>query len=123
MNNSFVTKFRYTILAVLVVATIGYGYYLYRFYMPAAAPAPPPSVAVAVMVDGTIRIDGTLYDTPEKLRPKVAQLQKDHPDIGFTIHAAYGAHLDPTVKAVALLRQSGAKTVWVVNEQKQPSAD
>lgn len=121
MNNTrdFVNRFRYAILAVLVVLTIGYGYYLYRLYMPAEQPAQAPTVNVAVMVDGSVRIDGAQYDTPEKLKPKVAELQKEHPDISFTINAGYGAQMEPISKAVVLLRLSGAKTVWVVNDTKK----
>lgn len=123
MNKSrdFVNRFRYTILAVLIVVTIGYGYYLFRLYAPAPAPGPAPTVNVAVMVDGTIRIDGTLYATPDKLAPKVAALQKEHPDIGFNIQAAYGSNFEPTAKAVVLLKKSGARAIWVINEQKKPA--
>jgi biopolymer transport protein ExbD len=115
----FLNRFRYAVLAVLTVLTIGYGYYLYRTYVPAAPPSPPPSIAVAVMVDGSIRIDGALYTSPDKLKIKVAQIQKEHPDAGFTIQAAYGAHFEPIGKAVSLLQKSGAKTIWVVNEPKK----
>lgn len=114
----FLNRFRYAVLAVLTVLTIGYGYYLYRTYVPAAAPSPPPSIPVAVMVDGSIRIDGALYTGPEKLKDKVDQIQKDHPGAGFTIQAAYGAHFEPIGRAVKLLQASGAKTIWVVNEAK-----
>ncbi len=121
MNNAFINRFRYTILAVLIVVTIGYAYYLFRLYGPAPAPSAPPSVIVAVMTDGSVRIDGALYDTPQKLTPKIEQLQKEHPDVGFTIRAPYGSDFAPTAKAVVLLKNSGAKTIWVINEpKKQP---
>ncbi len=118
MRNSreFINRFRYAILAVLVIVTVAYGYYLYRFYFPAEPPA-APTVNVAVMADGSIRIDGALYDTPGKLKAKVSQLQNEHADISFTINAPYGAQMEPISKAVVLLRLSGAKTVWVVNEK------
>jgi biopolymer transport protein ExbD len=74
---------------------------------------------VAVMVDGSIRIDGALYTSPQKLKAKVDQIQKDHPGAGFTIQAAYGAHFEPIGKAVSLLQKSGAKTIWVVNAPKK----
>jgi biopolymer transport protein ExbD len=109
-------KFRYTALAVLIVLTVGYGYYLYRVYVPAQ----PTSIPVAVMVDGTIRIDGTLYTSPEKLKIKVAEVQKEHPDAAFSIHALRGETVEPIAKAVMLLKKSGAKTVWVENEPQKP---
>ena len=114
----FLNKFRYAILVALTVLTIGYGYYLYRIYVPAEPPS-PPSIAVAVMVDGSINIDGTRYTSPEKLKAKVDEIQKAHPNAGFTIQAAYGTHFEPIGKAVSLLQKSGAKTIWVVNEQKK----
>jgi hypothetical protein len=116
----FLNKFRYTALAVLIALTIGYGWYLYRFYVPAQPPGPPPSIAVAVMVDGSVRIDGTLYTTPEKLRIKVEQIQNEHPDAGFSIHAPPGETFQSIAKAVALLQNSGAKTIWVLNEPRPP---
>ncbi len=116
----FLNRFRYAVLAVLTVLTIGYGYYLYRTYVPAAPPSPPPSIPVAVMVDGSIRINGTLYTAPEKLQVKVAEIQRDHPNAGFTIHAPRGQTFEPIAKAVVLLQKSGAKTIWVVNE---PASD
>lgn len=115
----FLNRFRYAVLAGLIVLTIGYGYYLYRTYVPSAPASPPPSIPVAVMVDGSIRIDGALYTSPQKLKTKVEQIQKDHPGAGFTIQAAYGARFEPIGKAVSLLQKSGAKTIWVVNEPKK----
>ncbi len=117
-SRDFVNRFRFAILAVLVIVTVAYGYYLYRFYAPAEQPAPSQTVNVAVMADGSNRIDGAQYDSPDKLKLKVVELQKEHPDISFTINAAYGAHMEPISKAVVLLRLSGAKTVWVVNDTK-----
>ncbi len=113
-------KFRYTALAVLIVLTVGYGYYLYRLYVPEQPPGPPPSIPVAVMVDGTVRIDGTLYTSPATLKIKVAEIQKEHPDAGFSIRAPRGERLEPIAKAVSLLQKSGAKTVWVLNEPQNP---
>jgi hypothetical protein len=121
MNSTreFVNRFRYAILAVLVVTTLAYGYYLYRLYVPAAPPSPAPTVNVAVMVDGSIRLDGVLYSTADKLKPKVALLEKDHPGVSFSIHAPYGADFVPVGKAVVLLQHSGAKTIWVINLPKK----
>lgn len=115
-TKEFVNRFRYAILAVLVVVTLAYSVYLYRVYVPGEQPE-PPTVNVTVTIDGNIRMDGALYDNVDKLKPKIAQLQSEHPDISFSIHAAYGAQMEPISKAVVLLRQAGARTVWVVNEK------
>ena len=120
MAHPLVTRYRYVVLAILIIVTLAYGYYLYRTYFPGAAPE-PYSVPVAVMVDGTVRIDGALYTSPEKLKQKVAEIEKAHPGAGFSIQAPKGDTMEPVAKAVVLLQKSGAKTVWVINEpQKMP---
>ena len=121
MNSTreFVNRFRYAILTVLVVTTLAYGYYLFRLYVPAAPPAPAPTINVSVMMDGSVRLDGTVYATEDKLKPKVAELQSEHPGVSFSIQAAYGADFAPIGKAVILLQHSGAKTVWVINQPKK----
>ena len=113
---NFVHRFRYAVLAVLTVVTLAYGYYLYRIYWPTEPAAPPPSIPVTVMVDGTVRLDGALYATPETLKRKVTELQDSHPGAAFSITASHGGNFEPIAKAVVLLRQSGAKKVEVVNE-------
>lgn len=113
---NFVNRFRYAVLAVLTVVTLAYGYYLYRIYWPTEPAAPPPPIPVAVLSDGTVRIDGALYANPETLKPAVVKLQEDHPGAAFSISAPHGGNFEPIAKAVVLLRQSGAKTVEVVNE-------
>jgi|GEM_PF-1245078 len=110
-----VNRYRYAVLAILIVVTAAYGYYLFRTYWPGAQPE-KYSVPVAVMVDGTVRIDGALYTSPEKLKLKVMQIQSEHPDAGFSIQAPRGDTLEAVAKAVMLLQKSGAKTVWVINE-------
>jgi biopolymer transport protein ExbD len=120
--NTFVNRFRYTILAVLTIATIGYGWYLYRLYFQPPAPAAEqaPSVAVSVLADGSVVIDGVTYSTPETLRPKLVQIEQAHPGTGYSINAPHGQDFSGIAKAVVLLQKSGAKTVWVINEQKKP---
>jgi biopolymer transport protein ExbD len=117
--NTFINRFRYIILAVLIVLTVGYGYYLYRLYVPAAPPAPPPSVAVAVLADGSVRIDGVTYANVATLKPKIAEIEKNHPGAGYSISAPRDQDFNGIAKAVVLLQQSGAKTVWVINEPKK----
>jgi hypothetical protein len=68
------------------------------------------------MVDGTVRIDGALFDSPKRLTKKVAQIQREHPDAGFSIQAPRGETMEAVAKAVLLLQRSGANTVWVINE-------
>ena len=116
--NDFINRFRYAILAVLIVATIGYGYYLYRIYVPAQPPAPPPSVAVAVLADGSVEIEGVTYSSPTTLKPKLAEIEKARPGAGYSINALRGENFNGIAKAVVLLQASGAKTIWVINEQK-----
>ncbi len=116
--NTFINRFRYSILAVLIVVTIGYGYYLYRLYVPAAPPAPPPSIPVAVLVDGSVQIDGVTYLNLATLKPKVAAIEVAHPGAGYSITAPRGQDFNGVAKAVVLLQQAGAKTVWVLNEPK-----
>ena len=111
----FAGQLKYAVLALLIVVTAGYGYYLFKIY----GPEPEKySVPVAVMVDGTVRIDGALYESSEKLKPKVAQIQREHPDAGFSIRAPRGETMIAVAKAVVLLQKSGAKTVWVLNDPK-----
>lgn len=112
---NFVHRFRYAVLAVLTVVTLAYGYYLYRIYWPVEPAAPPPPIPVAVLTDGTVRLDGALYANPETLKPAIAKLQEDHPGAAFSITAPHGGNFEPIAKAVVLLRQSGAKTVEVLN--------
>jgi biopolymer transport protein ExbD len=112
----FVSRFKYTILAVLTVVTLAYGYYLYRVYWPAEPAASPPPIPVAVMVDGTVRVDGATYASPAALKRKVTEMQQSHPGAAFSISAPHGGNFEPIAKAVALLQQSGAKTIEVVNE-------
>jgi biopolymer transport protein ExbD len=119
---NLIHRFRVIILTVLVAVTIGYGYYLYRMYVPAAPPPPPPSIPVAVMADGSVRVDGVSYAAPDQLKPKIAELQRDHPGAGFAITAAQGQDFNAIAKAVVLMQNSGAKTVWVINEPKKPAA-
>jgi biopolymer transport protein ExbD len=119
--NSFINRFRYIILAVLIVLTVGYGYYLYRLYVP-AAPAPvaqAPSVTVAVLADGSVVIEGTTYSNAAALKPKLAEIERAHPGTGYTINAPRGQDFNGIAKAVVLMQQAGAKTVWVVNEDKK----
>ncbi len=111
----FADRLRYLVLALLILVTAGYGYYLFKTYWP-VPDAEKYSVPVAVMVDGTVRIDGTLFVGPEKLKLKVAQIQHEHPDAGFSIQAPRGETMEAVAKAVVLLRNSGARTVWVINE-------
>ncbi|GAA0570973.1 hypothetical protein [Rhizomicrobium electricum] len=119
--NTFINRFRYTILAVLVVLTIGYGYYLYRLYVPSAPPAPPPSIPVAVLADGSVKIDGVTYANVATLKPKIAEIEKAHPGAGYSINAPRGQDFKGIAMAVVLLQQSGAKTVWVINEPQKKS--
>lgn len=114
--NEFINRFRYAILAVLIILTIGYGYYLYRIYLPAPPPAPPPSVAVAVLADGSVEIEGVTYSSPAALKPKIAEIEKAHPGAGYSINAPRGENFTGIAKAVVLLQASGAKTIWVINE-------
>jgi biopolymer transport protein ExbD len=111
----FAGRLKYVVLAILIVVTLGYGYYLFRIYGPVPE-AEKYSVPVAVMVDGTVRIDGALFESPEKLKLKVAQIQSEHPDAGFSIRAPRGETMEAVAKAVVLLQKSGAKTVWVIND-------
>jgi len=111
----FAGRLKYAVLGLLILITAGYGYYLFRTYGPVAE-AEKYSVPVAVMVDGTIRIDGALYESPDRLKSKVAQIQSEHPDAGFSIRAPRGETMEAVAKAVVLLRNSGAKTIWVINE-------
>lgn len=114
----FAGQLKYAVLALLIVVTVGYGYYLFKIY----GPEPEKySVPVAVMVDGTVRIDGALFETPDKLKLKVAQIQREHPDAGFSIRAPKGDTMIAVAKAVVLLQKSGAKTVWVLNEPQKSS--
>lgn len=114
----FAGHLKYAVLAVLILVTVGYGYYLFKIYGPVPE-AEKFSVPVAVMVDGTVRIDGALFETPEKLKLKVAQIQHEHPDAGFSIRAPRGETMEAVAKAVVLLRNSGATTVWVINEPQK----
>jgi biopolymer transport protein ExbD len=116
----FAGRLKYAVLALLILVTVGYGYYLFRTYWPMRE-AEKYTVPVAVMVDGTVRIDGALFESPEKLKLKVAQIQSEHPDAGFSIQAPRGETLEPVAKAVVLLQKSGAKTVWVINEPQKAS--
>jgi biopolymer transport protein ExbD len=119
--NTFINRFRYAILAVLIVLTIGYGYYLYRLYVPSAPPAPPPSIPVAVLADGSVKIDGVTYANVATLKPKIAEIEKAHPGAGYSINAPRGQDFKGIAMAVVLLQQSGAKTVWVINEPQKKS--
>jgi biopolymer transport protein ExbD len=119
--NDFINRFRYAILAILIVATIGYGWYLYRMYVPAQPPAPPPSIAVAVLADGSVVIDGVTYANVSTLKPKLAAIEKDHPGAGYSINAPRGQNFEGIAKAVVLMQQSGAKTIWVINEPEKKS--
>jgi biopolymer transport protein ExbD len=119
--NEFINRFRYAILAVLIIATIGYGYYLYRIYLPAQPPAPPPSVAVTVLADGSVQIEGLTYATPAALKPKIAEIEKSRPGAGYSINAPRGENFTGIAKAVVLLQSSGAKTIWVINEPQKKS--
>jgi hypothetical protein len=112
---NFMNKFRYAILIVLVIVTVGYGWYLYRLNAPAEPPH-PVSVAVEVLADGSVRIEGTVYASKAALAPKIAAVQREHPDAGFSITAPRGDDFNGIAKAVVLMRQSGANTVWVINE-------
>ena len=120
--NDFINRFRYTILAVLTVVTIGYGYYLYRQYVPAAPPPPPPAIAVTVAADGSVTIDGAHYGDAASLKPKLAQIEKDHPGAGYSITAPRGEDFNGIAKAVILLQNAGAKTIWVINEPAKSNA-
>lgn len=109
-----VNRYKYPVLAILVLLTVVYGYYLFRLY----GPQPEPekySVPVAVLAEGHVQIDGVVYDRPETLKAKVAEIQQAHPAAGFSITAPRGDMI-PTAKAVVLLQNSGARTVWVLNE-------
>lgn len=119
--NTFINRFRYIILAVLVVVTVGYGYYLYRLYFqpPAAATQQAPSKTIGVLADGAVVIDGVTYSTVEALKPKLAEIDRAQPGIGYTINAPRGQDFNGIAKAVVMLQQAGAKTVWVVNEEKK----
>jgi len=112
-----VRKFRYTVLAVLVVLTVGYGFYLYTLYFP-AEPAQPESIVVTAVAGGGVRIDGVTFTSAEALKAKVASLQKDRPGAGFEIKAPAGQDFNDVAKAMILLRDSGASTIWVLNETK-----
>ncbi len=116
----FAGRLKYAVLALLILITAGYGYYLFKTYWPVAE-AEKYTVPVAVMVDGTVRIDGALFESPEKLKRKVAQIQSEHPDAGFSIRAPRGETMVAVAKAVVLLRNSGAKTIWVINEPQGAS--
>jgi biopolymer transport protein ExbD len=117
--NTFINRFRYTILAVLIIATIGYGWYLYRMYVPPPPPPPPPSIPVAVLADGSVVIDGVTYSHVDTLKPKLAAVEAAHPGTGYSINAPRGQDFNGIAKAVVLLQQSGAKTVWVINEPEK----
>lgn len=112
---------RYAVLALLTLITLAYGYYLWRTY--ALQPEPEKySVPVAVTADGSVRIDGTLYAAPQTLKTKIEEIARAHPGAGFSIQTKRGESLEATAKAVVLLQKSGAKTVWVINEQAKPPA-
>ncbi|GAA0534634.1 biopolymer transport protein ExbD [Rhizomicrobium palustre] len=115
-------RYRLIVLVVLTAITLAYGYYLLRSYMPGQAPvaAEKYSVPVSVTAEGGIKLEGTLYTSPEALKTKVADLQRLHPGMGFSIAAKRGDSLEAVAKAVVLLQQSGAKTVWVLNEPQNP---
>lgn len=115
-----VNKFRYTVFAVLVVLTVGYGYYLYTLYFP-AEPTQPASIAVTAVAGGGVRIDGETFTSAESLKTKVTSLQQEHPGAGFEIKAPAGQDFNDVAKAVVLLRDSGANTIWVLNETKGPA--
>lgn len=112
----FVNRFKYTILAVLTVVTVAYGYYLYKTYF--TPPPAPVSVPVTVMANGAVVIDGRTYTTLADLQPKVTAVQREHAKAGFSITVPHGATMEPVAKAIALLKQSGANEVWVLNEPK-----
>lgn len=118
MAHPLINRFRYIILAVLIVATAAYGYYLWRIYVP-AAPAEKYSVAVAVLETGSVRIDGTVYAAPDALKSKISEIERAHPGAGFSIIAPPGKNLEPVAKAVVLLQNSGAKTIWVINDAEK----
>lgn len=107
-------RIRYILLAVLSVAVVVCAVLLWR--QRSAPPAPPVPIAAEATSDGAVRIEGVVYATPETLKAKVAELQAQHPGAGFSINAPPGGNLENVAKAVILLQQSGATSVWVVNE-------
>lgn len=116
---SLVNRYRYVVLVVLTAVTLAYGYYLYRSYWPQQESEKAYSVPVTVMADGTLRIEGTTFATPDTLKVKIADIQREHPGAGFSIVAPRNDTMIPIAKAVVLLQKSGAKTIWVLNEPQK----
>jgi hypothetical protein len=113
-RTSTIDKVRYILLAVLAVAVVVCAVLLWRQRtMPLA---PPEPMAVEAAANGTVRIDGVVYATPETLKAKITEMQAQHPGAGFTINAPHGGDLANVARAVILMKQSGATAVWVVNE-------
>jgi biopolymer transport protein ExbD len=116
------TKLRLAALIALTLITAGYAYYLFMPNRQVEAPAPAPDtfIQAEVLADGSVVMQGERFSLsdPAKLKAKVAAIQKEHPNVGFNLHAAREMKFEPVGKAALLFQRSGAANVAFITEPK-----
>lgn len=111
-------RLRLAALIALTLITAGYAYYMFAPQRPPEPLPPDTIIRVEVLADGSVVMEGERFSDAAKLRAKVAAIQKEHSNAGFSLHAPPDMNFEPVGKAALLFQRSGAAHVAFVTESK-----